>query len=115
MVTEADLIDEHKREATIPRTALFGLYPIPDAATIAPVRRDLGLVGTGRALVALEVAWIDAHRHGAGRGRGVELGAQIVQVVREAHVRVSPRGLACPDTILRTGTPTDGHEWSQSL
>jgi CBS domain-containing protein len=35
MVTEADLIDEHKREAAIPRTALFGLYPIPDAATIA--------------------------------------------------------------------------------
>lgn len=35
MVTEADLIDEHKRDAAIPRTALFGLFPIPDETTIA--------------------------------------------------------------------------------
>jgi CBS domain-containing protein len=30
MVTEADLIDEHKREARIPRFALFGVFPLPD-------------------------------------------------------------------------------------
>lgn len=30
IVSEADLIDEHKRDAAIPRVALYGLFPIPD-------------------------------------------------------------------------------------
>jgi CBS domain-containing protein len=29
IVSEADLIDEHKREAHIPRVALFGFFPVP--------------------------------------------------------------------------------------
>jgi CBS domain-containing protein len=43
MVTEADLIDEHKREAAIPRTALFGLFLIPDEATIDAYQRGMKL------------------------------------------------------------------------
>lgn len=43
MVTEADLIDEHKREAAIPRTALFGIFPIPDEATIAAYEKGMKL------------------------------------------------------------------------
>jgi CBS domain-containing protein len=38
MVSEADLIDEHKREARIPRTALYGLFPVPDAALLEAFR-----------------------------------------------------------------------------
>jgi CBS domain-containing protein len=30
IVSEADLIDEHKRNAHIPRVALYGFFPIPD-------------------------------------------------------------------------------------
>jgi CBS domain-containing protein len=30
IVTEADLIDEHRRETLIPRTALYGFFPIPE-------------------------------------------------------------------------------------
>jgi CBS domain-containing protein len=35
MVSEADLIDPEKRRAAIPRTALFGLFPIPDEALLS--------------------------------------------------------------------------------
>jgi CBS domain-containing protein len=35
IVTEADLIDPEKRRAAIPRTALFGLFPIPDEALLS--------------------------------------------------------------------------------
>jgi CBS domain-containing protein len=30
ILSESDLIDEHKREARIPRTALYGVFPLPD-------------------------------------------------------------------------------------
>lgn len=30
IVSEADLIDEHKRERCIPRVALYGIFPIPE-------------------------------------------------------------------------------------
>lgn len=43
MVTEADLIDEHKREAAIPRTALYGLFPIPDELTLEAFRGGMKL------------------------------------------------------------------------
>jgi CBS domain-containing protein len=39
MVSEADLIDEHKREAVIPRTLLFGLLPLPDDVLCEAARR----------------------------------------------------------------------------
>jgi CBS domain-containing protein len=32
IVSEADLIDEHKRDAHIPRVALYGLFTIPEEA-----------------------------------------------------------------------------------
>jgi CBS domain-containing protein len=43
MVTEADLIDEHKREAAIPRTALYGLFAIPDETVIAAFQGGMKL------------------------------------------------------------------------
>jgi CBS domain-containing protein len=43
MVTEADLIDEHKREAAIPRTALYGLFLIPDEATLSAYENGMKL------------------------------------------------------------------------
>jgi CBS domain-containing protein len=30
ILSESDLIDDHKREARIPRTALYGVFPLPD-------------------------------------------------------------------------------------
>jgi CBS domain-containing protein len=30
IVSESDLVDEHKREARIPRTALYGVFPLPE-------------------------------------------------------------------------------------
>src|SRR5688572_16853038 len=39
IVSEADLIDEHKREARIPRASLFGLFPLPDDVLREAARR----------------------------------------------------------------------------
>jgi CBS domain-containing protein len=39
VVTEADLIDEHKREARIPRAALFGFFPLPEDVLRDAARR----------------------------------------------------------------------------
>jgi CBS domain-containing protein len=38
IVSEADLIDEEKRHARLPRTALFGLYPMPEDVLRAAYR-----------------------------------------------------------------------------
>jgi hypothetical protein len=60
IVSEADLIDEHKREWRIPRTALYGLFPFPEdvlakAKESVSARQRLGegcpprsLLGPGR-------------------------------------------------------------------
>jgi CBS domain-containing protein len=39
MLTEADLIDEHKRETQLPRTLLYGVFPLPDDVLLEAVRR----------------------------------------------------------------------------
>lgn len=39
MVSEADLVDEHKREAAIPRTLLYGVFPLPDDVLCEAARR----------------------------------------------------------------------------
>lgn len=39
MLSEADLIDEHKREAQIPRTLLYGVFPLPDDVLLEAARR----------------------------------------------------------------------------
>jgi CBS domain-containing protein len=39
MLTEADLIDEHKREAHLPRTLLYGVFPLPDDVLLEAARR----------------------------------------------------------------------------
>jgi CBS domain-containing protein len=39
MISEADLIDEHKRETYIPRTLLFGVFPLPDDVLEEAARR----------------------------------------------------------------------------
>jgi CBS domain-containing protein len=43
MVTETDLIDEHKREARIPRVALYGVFPVPDDVLIEASRHGMTL------------------------------------------------------------------------
>jgi CBS domain-containing protein len=43
IVTEADLIDEHKREWLIPRTALYGLFPIPEDVLMKSYEGGRGL------------------------------------------------------------------------
>jgi CBS domain-containing protein len=43
MLTEADLIDQHRREAAVPRTALFGLILIPETVTLEAYRRGMQL------------------------------------------------------------------------
>ena len=58
MVSEADLIDEHKRKARIPRTALFGLVPLPDDVLWEAARRGTVLTAvdlmTRRTVTATE-------------------------------------------------------------
>jgi CBS domain-containing protein len=39
LVSEADLIDEHKREDIIPRTLLYGVLPLPDDLLCQAARR----------------------------------------------------------------------------
>jgi CBS domain-containing protein len=39
MLTEADLIDAQKRETQIPRTLLYGVFPLPDDVLVEAVRR----------------------------------------------------------------------------
>jgi CBS domain-containing protein len=39
ILSESDLIDEHKREARIPRTALYGMFPLPDDVLREAARR----------------------------------------------------------------------------
>jgi CBS domain-containing protein len=39
VVSEADLIDEHKREAHIPRTLLYGVFPLPEDVLAEAARR----------------------------------------------------------------------------
>jgi CBS domain-containing protein len=43
LVSETDLIDEHKREARIPRVALFGIFPLPDDLLVEAARGGLTL------------------------------------------------------------------------
>jgi CBS domain-containing protein len=43
IVSESDLIDEHRREVRIPRVALFGLFPIPDDMIVEAARRGMTL------------------------------------------------------------------------
>jgi CBS domain-containing protein len=43
IVSEADLIDEHKRERHIPRVALYGLFPIPEDLLAAAYAGGKGL------------------------------------------------------------------------
>ena len=39
MLSEADLIDEQKRETQLPRTLLYGVFPLPDDVLLEAVRR----------------------------------------------------------------------------
>jgi CBS domain-containing protein len=43
VVSEADLIDEHKREARIPRVALYGVLPVPDDVLVEAARHGMAL------------------------------------------------------------------------
>jgi CBS domain-containing protein len=43
IVTEADLIDEHRREAHIPRVALYGLFPVPEETLSQAYRHGMEL------------------------------------------------------------------------
>jgi CBS domain-containing protein len=43
VVSEADLIDEHKREARIPRVALYGVLPIADEILVEAARHGMAL------------------------------------------------------------------------
>jgi CBS domain-containing protein len=43
IVSESDLVDEHKREARIPRVALYGVFPIPDDLLIEAARHGMTL------------------------------------------------------------------------
>jgi CBS domain-containing protein len=43
IVSEADLIDEEKRQTQIPRTALFGFFPVPDDVLQDTYRRGMEL------------------------------------------------------------------------
>jgi len=43
IVSETDLVDEHKREVRIPRVALFGLFPLPDALIVEAAREGMTL------------------------------------------------------------------------
>lgn len=43
IVSESDLIDEHRREAKIPRVALFGVFPIADEILIEAARHGMTL------------------------------------------------------------------------
>jgi CBS domain-containing protein len=58
IVSEADLIDEHKREWHIPRTALYGLFPIPEDVLMKAYAGGKGLaardVMTKQVTTALE-------------------------------------------------------------
>ena len=39
LLSEADLIDEQKREARLPRTLLYGVFPLPDDVLLEAARR----------------------------------------------------------------------------
>src|SRR2546428_5188719 len=43
IVSEADLIDEEKRRTQIPRTALFGFFPVPEDVMKDAYRRGMDL------------------------------------------------------------------------
>jgi len=43
VVSESDLIDEHKREAHIPRVALYGVFPVADDVLIEAARHGMTL------------------------------------------------------------------------
>jgi CBS domain-containing protein len=53
IVTEADLIDEHKRERHIPRVALYGIFPIPEDLLEETYESGKGL--TARAVMTRKV------------------------------------------------------------
>jgi CBS domain-containing protein len=43
IVSQTDLIDEHRREVRIPRVALYGLFPLPDDLLVAAARGGMTL------------------------------------------------------------------------